>query len=549
MANSDYIFDYLNDVWDLLPEQDRIRFGETWKAYEQTYGYVWMQQFESDMGNGVKFLPLYNIKRWLQHIFDDTTQLNLAATFTSPQDFGLGINLSNRYLIKLSIDAGTPVQIDLRGVNPSNTTLAEIVANINVGSGQAIAKTAAQDQLLQLTSLTTGPTSSFRFYPATDSTKDASAIILGLDPATQLPITYPKFPYAYQLGEGSIVGIPTLQDKVHDELVEMELIEGVDYEIEFGTGVISFASVAPESMWAKDTLLNYETPYNNFGYLMNIYDRNTAQYLKAVKGLWFAFWTGPRPENIRRSLYLLFGLPTASKDGTVTDVTTTEIELTYTDTSTETFEIPADLAALVAIGDTVTQFQPLVSGIRVYDKINYPGFLTREVGRPGVAPFLTQDASRGTGADTDETRALRILEENTYLPQIDVSAFISQDIKLSNVRTFLTNIQPRSRTYLLQILVGNFLDQIGLLDEGTTGTVTDQYPNGLPSLGLSVNFDATSNVDWNSNTMGNQDQWDEAEDNLYTYLVLDDSTIGFGDYGLVEVYHGVTLVDSFSLEG
>lgn len=547
MADSQYIFDYLNDVWDLLPEQDRIRFGETWKAYEQTYGYVWMQQFETDMGNTIKYLPLYNIKRWLQHEFDSTTQVLMAATFTSNQDFSQGINLSNRYLIRLAIDGGGQIEVDLRGANPAATTLAEMVSNINEALAATIAKAISNNALLQLTSTTKGPMSSISFYAASDPTKDANAIIFGLDPITQLPLTVPKLPYAYQLGEIDIVGIPSLQDTIHDELVTTLLQENIDYSIEFGTAIISFAAIPPAFMWAKDTLVNFETPYNNFGYLMGIYDTNTPAYLKSVQGLWYAFWTGPRPENIRRSLYLLFGLPTASQAGTVTAVTLTTITVTYVDNTTETFTIPTNLSAIVTIGQTLTQYQPLVSGINVYDKINYPGFLRKEAGRPGVQPFLTQYATRGSGPNTDETMALTMLEQNTYLPQINVDAFISPNINLMNVQTFLRNLQPRSRTYLLQVLVGTFLDQLSLQDEGLTGHVTGAWPNGRPALGLDISFDATTNVDWNNNTMGDQDEWDDAENNPYTDMVLDDNTIGFGDFGSVEVYQASVLIDTFNL--
>ena len=71
------------------------------------------------------------------------------------------------------------------------------------------------------------------------------------------------------------------------------MYDNADYEVEFGTGVISFNQPPPAIMWAKDTLVNKETPYNNYGYLLGIYDNNTASYLKAVKGLLVRFLDGP----------------------------------------------------------------------------------------------------------------------------------------------------------------------------------------------------------------------------------------------------------------
>src|ERR1019366_4407117 len=121
-----------------------------------------------------------------------------------------------------------------------------------------------------------------------------------------LPVILPALPYQYQLADTRVAGIPTLQNKIHDEQVTTLLAQNTDYAVELGTGVISFAAPPPAHMWAKDTLINYETPYNNFGYLMGLYDQNTPNYLKSVQGLWFAYWQGPRPEFIRRALYLLF---------------------------------------------------------------------------------------------------------------------------------------------------------------------------------------------------------------------------------------------------
>lgn len=549
MADSQYIFNYLNDVWDLLPEQDRVRFAETWKAYEQTYGYLWMQQFDSDLANTVARLPVYNILRWLKHTFNASTKIDRAATFRSAQDLSLGIDLSARYLIRMSVDGGPVTEIDLRGVIPGATTIFEIVDRINLVMGQKIVAPVADNQLIQFTSLTTGPGSSFTFYPATVPANDASALILGLDPDLDLPKTIPKFPYEYLLADKFMVGIPVLQDRIHDELVGTRLTQNADFDIEVNTGIISFAEEPPEVLWAKDTLMNYETPYNNFGYLLDIYAANSPDYLKAVKGLWFAFWSGPRPEYIRRSLVLLFGLPSATKAGVVTSLNTSQATLTYTDGSTETFTLPDDLEWVVYEGKSVEQFEPLTTGVKVFDKVNYPGFLRQEIGRPAVQPFLTQHATRGEDPETDESKALRLLEENTYLPQINVNAFISPNISLSNVRSFLNNIQPQSRSYLFQVLVGVFREALPLKDEGLTGTVTSKWPNGRPSLGFDISFDTTPNLDWNNNTMGNEDTWEEAEDNPFTSLVLDDEVLLFGEFGLVEVYQAAVLIDSFSIEG
>lgn len=526
------LFDFINDLYSLLPDSDRNRFGELWTAYEQTLGDFWTKLLQSQLNCVINTLQNYNIQRWLLHSFDDSTQVSLAATYTTNQDLSQGINLTTRYLIRFSVDGGPQIEVNLTGINPARTTSVEIRDKINAAAGFAFAALVVDDALLQFTSPTKGPASDITFHPASIPGADASGIVLGLD-QLDLPQSFPEFHYSYQLVDTNIVSIPKLQNKVRDESVTQTLLEGTDYAIQFGTGVISFKVVPPASMWAQNTLYNFETPYNNFGYLMNFYAPNTAGYLKAVKGLWFAYWTGPRPENIKRSLYLLFGLPTASKAGVVTSLSPTEIMLTYADNSTETFAIPANLFAIVSVGDTVEQFQPLTTGVSVLDKVNSPGFLEREVGRAGIQRFLTQFASKGLNPNTDESKALKTVEENTYLPQIDVNAFISADINLGNVRTFLTNLQPKSRTFLFQIIVGTFSD---LLSMGE-------------ALAQQISFDVSSNVDYNPNTYAQQSDLDDAETNPDTGIKLDDGGWTLVDYVDMEVYWGATLVDTLHVEG
>ena len=529
MSSSD-LFQFLNDVYDLMPDKDQMRFGELWKAYEQTYGHVWMTMLERKASASINYLPLYNNLRWLKHKFDSTSQIKRSAYYRNNQDVSKGLDLSLRYLVKFSVDGGAPVEIDLRGNTPIKTTGQEIVDSFNAAAGFEFAKLVVLGALIDFRSSTTGPTSDITFYPTSSPAQDASALVLGLDP-NDLPISYPKFKFEYQLDDKYIVAIPNLRDAIRDDSVGLVLSENTDYVIEFGSGIISFLTAPPAALWAKDNLVNLETPYNNFGYLMDIYNTNKESYLKAIKGLWYAFWTGPRPENMRIALYLLFGLPVMSLDGVVKDITATDITVTYLDGSEEVFAIPSGLKAIVGIGDELKRFTPLVDGISVVDKINKPGFLEDDVGVPGIEPFLTENASRGAGPDTDETKALKTVAENSYLPQIDVNAFISPDISLANVKTFLKNIQPKSRTFLFQVVVGIFSDELVFGED----------------IGLDINIDVTPNLDSNPNTFAQQSDLNDAEVN--PSITLDSEVIGVGEKTDIEVYHSAVLVDSFTIEG
>ena len=96
--------------------------------------------------------------------------------------------------------------------------------------------------------------------------------------------------------------------------------------------------------------------------------------------------------------------------------------------------------------------------------------------------------------------------------------------------------------------MGNFGDSLPLFDEGLTAHSTPTWPNGQPSLAYDVTLDATPNIDYNVNTFAQQSDLDDAETNDYTYIQLDEGNI-MADFLEVEVYHGMTLVDSFSVEG
>lgn len=546
--DSSYMFNYMNDMWDLLPEQDRIRFAELWKAYEQCYGDLWVRIFERELALTIQDVPLYNNYRWMKHSFDRLTEIKRPARFRTNQDLSKGINLSSRFLIKISVNENVPFEVDLRGENQFSTTIFEVCDKINFFAGFKFARPVASNALIEFTSNTQGSSSKITFLPSSDIEKDAAALILGLDPEYDLPVSYPKYPYEFSLSDDAIARIPKLQTHIHEDKGQT-LYDQNDYIIDLGSGVISFKQPPPsENMWARDTMFNLETPYNNYGFFLDIYDKNTPNYLKAVKGLWYAFWNGPRPENIKRSLCLLFGLPTANGRGVVTKSNDFIVEVRYDNGSIEIFDVPSELTPVVVVGDIVTKDQPLVDGIEVYDKVNYPGFLRREVGALGVKPFLTQFASRGPDG-SDEQKAMVILEENTYLPQISVNAFISPDIKLSNVRTFLSTIQPKSRMFLFQVLVGSFRDKLPFNDEGLTKKTSGQFPNGIPSIGLHIQFEVVPNLDWNPSLDAGFDQLNSEELAISPGLRLDDAGFTHGDRLEVQVRKAGVLTDIFDIQG
>lgn len=526
MSSPQY-FDFIRNVWRQLPTEDRNRMAELWKGYEQAIAAAYQKFVEASLDVSVGNLLPYNEERWLPYTFNADNFLNKPAVFRSVQDLSVGVNLANKYLVKFSWDGNPALEVDLRGFNPSSTSIADVVAKINTTAGFVFAKSVVNDALLELTSPTSGPASSIEFFLPSNPSADAGEFILGLL-QSDLPKKVPDYPYCYRSQYPSLVSIPAFRDAIRDESVGDKLVSGTDFTVE--ASEVCFKIRPPELLWAKRSFFNEETPWNNFGFLMDIYQKNSARYVGVIQGLWFAFWTGPRPENLRKALYLLFGLPTSPYDGTVTEVTSSSISVTSDENVTTTVDIPLNLAADVVVGQRIEMFKPLVTGISVFDKVNKPGFIRDEIGRTGIQRFLLDDATRGTG-DTDETKALQLLEEFCFLPQISVDAFITPDINIRNVRIFLDAIKPITKTYLFQVIVGKFQDPVTLGE----------------SLGLAWDANITPSVDLNETTYQLSLDLLAHETTVNPGLCLDTEVVLFKDAVEFEVRSFSMLIDFFSI--
>lgn len=527
MANQQYL-NFIGTVWDLLPTEDRERMAETWTGYEQVFASVYQKIVENDLNTSIANLQSYSTERWLSYQFKPENLIARPPIYTSTQDLSLGVKLDNNYLLHFRIDGNLEFEVDVRGVNPLSTKIEEILAKINAAAGFNFARAIFDNTIIQLVSRTPAPMGSIEILVPSNPLLDATEYILGLQ-LSDLPQIYPKFPYVYVMPYDKVVSVPTFQTRIRDESFDLEMLdENIDFTLEVNN-LISFKQEPPEMMWAKKTLIDDETPYHNFGFLMDIYQKNTPSYLQVLQGLWYAYWTGPKPRNLQISLYLLFGLPVAPDDGTVTRVTPTEIDITLSrDGATFTFPVPSELLPIVVLGQSVSKYDPLVNGIDIIDKISKPGFIEEDIGRAGIQRFLLDDATRGPG-DTDETKALRMLEEHTFLPQISVESFISPEINLGNVKTFLENIKPLSKTFLFQVIVGNFKEEIAFQEH----------------IGMHLSIDVTPNLDSNQTTFAEPFVLAAYELNANSGLDLDSDGVCIQEEVAVEVFSAGVLIDTF----
>lgn len=527
MSSRQY-FDFLGSVWEMLPEEDKGRFGELWHGYEQIFASVQQKFLEHNLNIVTQTLRPYSVERWLPYIFNSKNFISKPAVFTSRQDLSVGVNLTSRYLLRFRIDNTSEFEVNIQGPIPESTPITHIIDRINIASGFRFARAIFEGTIVQLVSPTSGVNSRIEVLPTSIPSANACEFVLGLE-SSELPKKYPEFPYIYSLPYPRVAKIPELRTLIREDNLPLIMREGSDFIVE-NYKTVSFADSPPEKLWARRTMFDEETPWNNYGFLMDIYAPNNQSYANLIKGLWYAFWTGPRPANVKTSLYLLFGLPTAPYDGTVGEVTSEKISIISASGKITEFEVPVNLTPIVETGEQVKLFQPLVDGITVYDKINYPGFVREEIGRTGLDRFLTESASRGSSPETDESKALDLLDEYTFLPQISVDAFITPDINLSNVRTFLDTIRPVNKAYMFQVIVGAFEDPIPFEER----------------LEFDIDVDVTPSVDYNQTTYMEAAPREDYEENDNGALNLDSDGVLFQEKVEIEVYSFGTLIDSFT---
>lgn len=88
----------------------------------------------------------------------------LPAVLTADVGHGGAIDLSRRALLRLSIDGGAPVEIDVEGAAPASTLLPEVADAIDDGLKLRVASITSEDRL-RLTSPTLGPDSRIEVLP------------------------------------------------------------------------------------------------------------------------------------------------------------------------------------------------------------------------------------------------------------------------------------------------------------------------------------------------------------------------------------------------
>lgn len=305
-----------------------------------------------------------------------------------------------------------------------------------------------------------------------------------------------------------LVDIPLLQELIVNTDDTQVLRRNVDYFFSTfrGASCLMFVTPVPANaagsdvwqggapparMWAETSYLdNRPRIEGTFGIPAEFTLEDLAQlpsnvdYLSSVQGLWYAYWNGPTLFNLRAGTQILLGLPFAEEAGTIVqirnDFSETQGQILVQDTATAAivrdYSYPVTLSLETnpatgkpyAVGDTVTQFAPLVTGVEVVDYVSDPTWFEG---------YLEQ------GAFFEVEKFFK------FLVRVDASAFNLQALLFC--QTFINRIKP-TYTYPLFVVLATVPDadvtvSDSVLNSGMLNIFDGACSNGY--IGVATMFD------------------------------------------------------------
>lgn len=203
---------------------------------------------------------------------------------------------------------------------------------------------------------------------------DGYNVPLVFNDSTSLDETRSGFEYGYSINP-TIEEAASLRDRVGSSATKV-LESGTDYTVELGK--IFFKVKPPTYLMAPTVKHNLELVWRNFGFLIDLYESNSASYKRKVQGVWFALFGGPNLDNIQLGMSALLNLPFA-KPGTVKSKKVLKdgsVDIVVDDFLVN---VPVTLADRinVEIGDVLTGYRAVVDAVTVEDFIVNPDFAAR----------------------------------------------------------------------------------------------------------------------------------------------------------------------------
>lgn len=203
-----------------------------------------------------------------------------------------------------------------------------------------------------------------------------------------------------------VIEVPVLQETIRNSDDTQVLRQNIDFFrttfrgqdcLRFVTGDpdVWQGDLPPKRLWAETTYIdNRPTIEQNFGipaeFTLDDLSAVTenVDYLSVVRGLWYSYLFGPTIYNLRVGTQILLGLPFAEEAGTIVELDTEfspsqgrilvqdtneqAIVRSYTYPRVLPLEVNPATGVAYAVGDTISQFAPLVEGAEVVDYVKDP---------------------------------------------------------------------------------------------------------------------------------------------------------------------------------
>jgi len=290
---------------------------------------------------------------------------------------------------------------------------------------------------------------------------------------------------------GYVIELPSGTYRLY-QVVSATRIELGEEALDSASGLnwtIRRATDPPEQLWADTTYIdNRQTIEANFGRLVGFKVEDLESrtdgldYLSAVQGLWYTYWFGPTPHNLRVGSQILLGLPFAEKAGTITDVQSPFdvtrsrilIQDADNDSITRSYFFPTSLGvetnpetdAAYTVGDTIEQFAPISQGVDVTD-------------------WVIDDDWFSTYFGSEDF--FELWKMHTFGVIVDSDAFDLTNLEF--VMSYILRIKP-SYTYPWFVVALNISDVVDIDDAFAIGPVTPRdnagtaigYPDDWPAM-------------------------------------------------------------------
>lgn len=120
------------------------------------------------------------------------------------------------------------------------------------------------------------------------------------------------------------------------------------------------------TLWMSEVQMDWDYLYTHFGYVLDVKMQSSPNYKRVLNAVFNAVSGATSREDVEQLTAAMLGIPLAAADETVEMVEADNKQLIIA-TGENTYLYPLSAAPLVAVGDVVTQGQPLVDMLRVYE--------------------------------------------------------------------------------------------------------------------------------------------------------------------------------------